>query len=57
MLLDVLVNDREYSLALGPGFFCFYSLVGTLKAFDELGIYHPTHVSGSSAGAIVGKFS
>lgn len=54
MILDVLVNDREYSLALGPGFFCFYSLVGALKAFDELGVFHPTHLSGSSAGAIVG---
>ena len=56
MLLDVLLNDGEYALALGPGFFCFYAQLGILKAMHELGVFKPTHISGSSAGAVVGNY-
>jgi NTE family protein len=54
MLLDLLSNNGEYGLALAPGFFRFYAHCGILNAFEELSIFNPSHVSGSSAGALVG---
>ena len=43
-------------MALSPGFFRFYALTGVLYAFEEKLCLHPTHISGSSAGAMVGGF-
>jgi NTE family protein len=56
MLQELLSHNGEYALALGPGFFCFYAQLGILCALEELKIFHPSHVSGSSAGAIIGGF-
>lgn len=55
MLQGLLTSNGEYSIALGPGFFRFYAHCGILNAFEELSVFHPSHVSGSSAGALVGS--
>ena len=44
------------ALALSPGFFCFYAHIGVLEAIEEAALMNHTHVSGSSAGALVGGF-
>lgn len=53
--------SNEFALALSPGFFRFYAHIGFLHALQEAGVLgndekRITHVSGSSAGAIVGGF-
>jgi NTE family protein len=50
------LNDNKYALGLSPGFFRFYALTGVLHALEEKGCLHATHVSGASAGALVGGF-
>ena len=54
MLSELLRNNGEYALAMGPGFFRFYAHLGILQALDELSLLKPSHVSGSSAGALIG---
>jgi NTE family protein len=51
-----ILRNEEYALCLSPGFFQFYSEMGFLHALQEADALHATHVSGSSAGAIVGGF-
>ena len=55
MLFDLLSN-KEFGLALSPGFFRIYLIVGILHAMDDCGVLNPTCVSGSSAGAMAGGF-
>lgn len=55
-LLKSLLVNNEYSLALSPGFFRFYALIGIIHALDEANCLNVTHVSGASAGALVGGF-
>jgi NTE family protein len=52
---DVLGN-HDYALGLSPGFFRFYALTGVLAALEQESCLRATHVSGSSAGALVGGF-
>jgi len=54
MLTELLTSNGEYALAMGPGFFRFYAHAGILQALDELSLLKPSHVSGSSAGAMIG---
>lgn len=54
MLLDVL--RESYALSLSPGFFQFYAEMGILHALEETKSLNVTHVSGASAGALVGGF-
>ena len=56
MLHELLHNNGEYALALGPGFFRKYAHCGILSALESTECFHPSHISGSSAGAIVGTF-
>lgn len=51
-----ILRNEEYALCLSPGFFQFYSEMGFLHALQEANSLNVTHVSGSSAGAIVGGF-
>lgn len=56
-LLRSLLLENDFSLALAPGFFCFYAHIGFLHALEELGLLaRVTSVAGSSAGALVGGF-
>ena len=55
-MLSSILKNEDYGLALAPGFFCFYAEMGVLHAFEEQSCLRPTHVSGSSAGALVGGF-
>lgn len=41
---------------LGPGFFSYYCYIGVLHALEDARCLNPTHVSGSSAGSLVGGF-
>jgi NTE family protein len=54
MLLDIL--KESYALSLSPGFFQFYAEMGILHALEETKALKVTHVSGASAGALVGGF-
>lgn len=45
--------DAPFGLAMSSGFFAFYAHCGVLAALEEDGLV-PSHVSGSSAGALVG---
>eukprot|EP01041_Mallomonas_annulata_P000839 gene839-1632_t len=54
-LEDILISS-QYALGLSPGFFCFYAQIGVLNALNDCNVLNPTHVSGSSAGALVGGF-
>jgi len=54
MIREVL--SEPYALCMSPGFFKFYTYVGILAALEEEGLLNVTHVSGSSAGALVGGF-
>jgi len=55
MIADLL-SKEDYALCLSPGFFCFYGQMGALHALEEANALRATHVSGASAGAIVGGF-
>ena len=55
-VLKELLN-QNYALAMAPGFYCFYAHCGILHALEELSLYNPTHVSGASAGALIGLFA
>lgn len=54
--LGEFLKDNDYALALSPGFFRFYALMGVLCELEESKSIRVTHVSGSSAGALVGGF-
>ncbi len=54
MIREVL--SEPFALCMSPGFFKFYTYVGILCALEEEGLLNVTHVSGSSAGALVGGF-
>ena len=50
-------DEREqFALALAPGFFCYFALLGALRALEEAGVqrHRISFVSGSSAGALIG---
>lgn len=55
-MLHHLLSNEEYALALSPGFFQFYAHIGILHALEEAGCLRVTHVTGSSAGALVASF-
>jgi NTE family protein len=55
-MLENILRSESYALAMSPGFFQFYALTGVLHAFEDYDCLHPTHISGSSAGALVGGF-
>jgi predicted patatin/cPLA2 family phospholipase len=55
-MLPHLLSQDSYALCLTPGFFRFYSEIGILEALDESGFLKVSHVTGSSAGALVGAF-
>jgi NTE family protein len=55
MLSHILGND-SYALCLSPGFFRFYAHLGILHALEESDLLNVSHVTGSSAGALVGAF-
>lgn len=55
-MLHRVLSSEDYALALTPGFFGFYGHIGVLKALEETNCLRPSHVSGSSAGALVGGF-
>jgi len=48
--------NRDYALGVSPGFFRFYAYMGILHALQDTGTLRPSHVSGSSAGALVCGF-
>jgi NTE family protein len=54
--LGEVLSTRDFALGLSPGFFRFYALTGVLAALEEKSCLRATHVSGSSAGALVGGF-
>lgn len=54
MLRSIL--DDDYALCLSPGFFCFYAEMGIVNALRSVNLLHVTHLSGSSAGALVASF-
>lgn len=56
MDLLTFLKDQEYGLALSPGFFRFYALMGVLHEFEISECLKPSHIAGSSAGALVGGF-
>ena len=47
------LEDGPFALALSSGFFGFYAHAGVVSVLAEEG-FEPTHISGSSAGALVG---
>lgn len=47
------IKDKNIGLVLSGGGARAYSQIGVLQALHELGIY-PSHISGTSAGALVG---
>lgn len=53
MLLGEWLASAPFGLAMSSGFFCFYAHTGMLSALVARGL-RPTHVAGSSAGALVG---
>lgn len=55
-MLHQILSGEDYALALSPGFFRFYAHIGILQALEERGCLRPSHVTGSSAGAMVGGF-
>lgn len=59
MLLQILTSACQsdgFALALSPGFFRFYAHIGILQALEEADCLKVSHVTGSSAGALVGAF-
>jgi NTE family protein len=55
-MLTHLLGGEDYALALTPGFFRFYAHIGVLQALEECNCLRPSHITGSSAGALVGAF-
>ncbi len=55
-MLTHLLGGEDYALALTPGFFRFYAHIGVLQALEECNCLRPSHIVGSSAGALVGAF-
>jgi predicted acylesterase/phospholipase RssA len=55
-ILYQILSSEDYAIALTPGFYRFYALIGVLQALEERGCLRPSHVSGASAGALVGGF-
>mmetsp|Transcript_17735 Transcript_17735/g.29893 ORF Transcript_17735/g.29893 Transcript_17735/m.29893 type:complete len:368 (+) Transcript_17735:39-1142(+) len=55
-IMQRILSSENYALALAPGFYRFYAHIGILLAFEEAGCLRHTHVTGSSAGALVGGF-
>lgn len=56
LTLGEVLSSRDYALCLSPGFFRFYAHTGVLHGFQQHGALRATHVSGSSAGAMVAGF-
>ena len=54
--LKSILSGRSYALGISPGFFRFYAYMGVLHALQERELLEVSHVSGSSAGALVGGF-
>lgn len=52
-LLREWLEEAPFGLAMSSGFFAFYAHCGVLAALEEQGLL-PSHISGSSAGALVG---
>jgi NTE family protein len=55
-MLKHILEQEDFSLALTPGFFRFYAHAGVLHAMEECNCLKVCHVTGSSAGALVGAF-
>jgi predicted acylesterase/phospholipase RssA len=55
-MLTHLLSQETYALSLTPGFFRFYAEIGILEALEEADCLKVSHVTGSSAGALVGAF-
>jgi predicted acylesterase/phospholipase RssA len=55
-MLHQILSSEDYAVALTPGFYRFYAHIGVLQALEERGCLRPSHVSGASAGALVGAF-
>lgn len=53
MTLRRWLEEGPFALALSSGFFGFYAHAGVISVLAEHGL-RPTHISGSSAGALVG---
>lgn len=53
MTLRAWLEEGPFALALSSGFFGFYAHAGVVSVLAEEGL-QPTHISGSSAGALVG---
>jgi NTE family protein len=51
-----LLRHKQFALSISPGFFRYYCYIGILHALEDMDCLHPTHISGSSAGALVGGF-
>jgi len=54
-MLGQILRD-EYALCLTPGFFRFYAHIGVLHALEDFGCLNVSHITGSSAGALIGVF-
>jgi predicted acylesterase/phospholipase RssA len=52
--LGEVLRNHDFALGLSPGFFRFYALAGVLTALEEKSCLRATHISGASAGALVG---
>ena len=58
-LRDTLVTATEldgFSLALAPGFFRYYAILGAVHAIDDVNLLKTFSLSGSSAGALIASF-
>ena len=53
MRLGDWLDERPFALAMSSGFFSFFAHTGMLGTLTDRGL-SPTHVAGSSAGALVG---
>lgn len=56
MSLLELLSSNDYAISLSPAFFRNYCYIGVLHAMEDAQCLRVTHVSGSSAGALVGGF-
>ena len=56
MSLHDLLSSNEFAIAMSPAFFRYYCYIGVLHAMEDAHCLRVTHVSGSSAGALVGGF-
>lgn len=55
-MLEHILSKEQFSICLQPGFFRFYAHIGVLHALKEKNCLNVRHVTGSSAGALVGVF-